>query len=232
VALKPSSVIPALVWLVLTAGPVFGESIDLNLYLQDVNQAAPPAVFGDFIILSCQTRTPARVVGARFSHEDFRSFHTYSRNENGVFVLAIPVPEQNVTIRYRIVIDGVWMSDPANPLRDTDERGIVFSLIPFVSTGTGAIVESPRLLADGMVEFNFKGHGGSSVTVAGDFNAYDPFTHRLAEVSPGFYRLRLKLLPGRHFYHFVVDGFVLLDPQNERMVHDADGRQYSLLLVR
>jgi hypothetical protein len=224
----------ALLFLTLFLCGAAGESLDLNLYLHNIVKAGPPAVFGDFIVFSCATRVPARVVGARFSHEDFRFFHAYRKNDSGIYVLALPAPAESRTLKYRIMIDGVWMADPANPLSDTDEQGIVFSLAAFEQTApvTTAVASGPRLTAEGEVEFNLEAESGSIVTVAGDFNNYDPFTQRLSEVSPGLYRLRLRLLPGRHYYCFIVNGVRRVDPQNERVVYDADRQPYSPLVIR
>ncbi len=222
----------ALLFAMLTLCGAVSESIDLNLYLQDIGRAMPPRVFGDYLVFTCATRVPARVVGARFSHEDFRFFHTFRKNENGVYVLTLPVPARSQIVKYRLMIDGVWTADSANPLHEPDEQGIIFSLFPFERTERSAPPDGPRLLADGIVEFNLAAESGAIVSVAGDFNAFDPFTHRLKEVSPGLFSLRLKLLPGRHYYHFTVNGVRQIDPQNERVAHDADRRQYSFLNTR
>jgi hypothetical protein len=228
---KRKALIPLLLFFTLALSGAGAESIDLYLYLQDVVRAAPPRIFGDYLIFSCTTRVPARIVGARFSHENFRHFHTFRKNENNVYILALPVPDRSQTVKYRIMIDGVWGPDQANPLRKIDERGIAFSLVPYERIADPAGRESPRLLTDGFVEFNLKAESGSVVTVAGDFNAYDPFTLRMREKEPGLFSLRLKLLPGLHYYFFTVDGVRLIDPQNDRPAHDADRKQYSLLVV-
>jgi hypothetical protein len=210
-----------------------GESIDLNLYLQDIQEAAPPRVFGEYLVFSCATRAPALVVGARFSHENFSRFHTFRKNENNIYVLALAAPPQSQVIKYRIMIDGVWGADPANPRREKDERGIVFSLVAYERIERVIPTrESPRLLADGLVEFNLSAESGSVVTVAGDFNAYDPFTLRMEEITPGLFSLRLKLSPGHHYYYFTINGTRLIDPQNDRLAQDADREPYSVVTVR
>jgi hypothetical protein len=206
------------------------ESVDLNLHLQGLEEAAPPEIFDDAIIFTYRSSTPLFIVGARFSHENFQVFHTFNRNENDVYVLALPLPEESGVIKYRLMVDGVWMADPANPESETDQRGTVFSLFSYVKTENGPL-ESPRLLGGGEVEFSLQMQSGEIVTIAGDFNGYDPFILRLKETRPGIYSVRLKLLPGRHLYYYVVDGVSFVDPRNGSMVLDADWRRLSLVTV-
>lgn len=224
-----------LLFTVICLGGAVGESesIDLNLYLQDISRAQPPRLFGDFIILTCAPRAPTRLVGARFSHEDFRIFHPFRKNENGVYVLALSAPAGSQTVLYRFMIDGVWTIDHANPLRDTDAGGITFSVFHYTRTvPVVALAAGPRLLGDGLVEFSLTAESGSVVAIAGDFNAYDPFTHRLEESSPGLFTIRLRLLPGRHYYCFMVNGVHRTDPLNDRVAADADRLPYSIFDVR
>jgi hypothetical protein len=65
-----------------------------------------------------------RSVAVRFAHESYRVLHQFSRNEFGVFLLDYPVPPGVRDMRYRICVDGLWMSDPSNPRVQTDELGV------------------------------------------------------------------------------------------------------------
>ena len=65
------------------------------------------------MLLSYPADPRVRLVGARFEHESYQEFHPYFRNENGVFVLLLDVPEGLETLTYRICVDGVWTYDPS-----------------------------------------------------------------------------------------------------------------------
>ena len=56
------------------------------------------------------------------------------------------------------------------------------------------------------VWFQFRHAAASSVTVAGDFNAWDTATHPMRRQAHGLWTLALDLQPGRHEYKFFVDG--------------------------
>ncbi|MBN2353850.1 MAG: glycogen-binding domain-containing protein [Spirochaetales bacterium] len=220
----------AVLFLTLSLIQVSAESVDLNLHLQAFENARPPEVFNDLVIFSYRPAARVFIVGARFSHEKYEIFHTFRKNENGVYVLSLPLPASGGVVRYRFMVDGVWMADPANPASVTDERGVVFSLFSVQKTDQPTL-ESPRLLGDGYVEFTVAGQPGELITIAGDFNNYNPFTHRLSETQPGVYSIKIKLLPGRHLYYFVLDGVSFIDPLNERVVIDVDRHQLSVVTV-
>ncbi len=220
----------ALLFLALCLAQASGESVGLNLRLQAVEQAGPPEVFDDAIIFSYRPSTKVFIVGARFSHENYEIFHTFRKNENDVYVLALPLPPSAGIIKYRFMVDGVWIADPANPASETDERGVVFSLLTYEKS-VRTPVESPRLLPDGYVEFSVEGESGEIITIAGDFNGFDPFTHRLAETRPGVYSIRIRLLPGRHLYYFVLDGVSFVDALNRQVALDADRHRLSVVTV-
>jgi hypothetical protein len=210
--------------------PTFGESVELNLFIQDKEHAGPPEVYGGHILFYYEPPTHVYMVGARFSHENYKTLHVFRKNANNIFVLAIPAPEESMLIKYRLMVDGVWMYDPANSLAEKDQLGTVFSMFPFEKTDVTPIV-SPLILANGDTEFVLQEESGASVAIAGDFNAYDPFSLRLEEKSPGLYRIRLTLYPGRHYYYFIVNGVRMTDPRNDESVVDADRNRLSLVTI-
>jgi hypothetical protein len=69
------------------------------------------------------------------------------------------------------------------------------------------------------------------VTVAGSFNAWDPFIHELYEIAPGVYELSLQLPPGEYHYVFVYRGNRVPDPLNRQLLYGADGRPVSGLSI-
>ena len=54
-------------------------------------------------------------------------------------------------------------------------------------------------------------HTGGEVFLAGDFNEWNPRSHRMFK-KEGCFKRKLKLAPGAHEYKFVVDGEWVADP--------------------
>jgi 1,4-alpha-glucan branching enzyme len=73
-------------------------------------------------------------------------------------------------------------------------------------------------------------HTGGEVFLAGDFNEWNPRSHRMFK-KEGYFKRKIKLAPGAHQYKFVVSGSEwILDPTNPDQVDDGSGNMNSLFL--
>ena len=195
--------------------------------------AQPPRVVEGELVLSASG--PYRSVAVAFEHEGFAQLHPYERNRQGVFVFAYPVPLKwkSEILEYRVIIDGVWTVDPADPDRRSDAAtGLELSVarVPYLSDLRLGLY---KILGDdgNTAQFLFRGASGESVTVCGDFDNWDPFIHEMSETSPGIYRLDLPLPKGRHYYAFVYRGEELPDPLNPEKAANREGKIVSVLTV-
>lgn len=205
------------------------HSLDSHLMevrIKGIDRAGPPEYVGQQVLLSFESKDPVRLVGARFAHEQYRIFHVYFRNEQDVFLLLLDIPEDVEVLRYRIVVDGLWISDPFNPHQQEDSFGREFSVFSLQDRPPRSVT-SPEIDGGGKVTFFFQSLPSRAVSVAGDFNNWDPFWHRMQENQPGEYRLTVQMPPGRHFYYFVVNGDRVLDPINQDSARDYEGYRVS-----
>lgn len=215
--------------LALLATPLFAVSPQgLDIVLKGIGAPAAPHMLpgSDVLIFSYRQDRSARSVAARFDHEGYRILHQFSRNELGVFVLDYPVPEGVREIRYRIVVDGLWMSDPSNPRVQTDELGMEFSLFTLDREPPRAVA-NPRFEKDGTITFMFRGPPSRRVSIVGDWNGWDPFLDYMTETDRGVYRISLRMRPGRHWYYFVTEGRRVLDVSNPATGTDPEGAAVS-----
>ena len=93
-----------------------------------------------------------------------------------------------------------------------------------------ARAEAPR----SMVQFVLVAEGARSVSLAGDFNDWDPGATPLAPAGRGgVWSVVVPLPPGPHTYSFVVDGRTWVgDPAASPAPADDFGRPSSVILVR
>jgi hypothetical protein len=99
---------------------------------------------------------------------------------------------------YKFVVDGEWMTDPANP-RNMMEGGIVNSYISVKPNYT----------------FKLSGFSNAkSVHLAGSFNNFDDFGYTLA-FNGKEWTVNVNLKPGKQLYKFIVDGKWMIDPGNK-----------------
>ena len=84
-----------------------------------------------------------------------------------------------------------------------------------------------------VVEFVLVAPLAEQVTVAGDFNGWDPAAIPMRRAASGTWTTAIAIPEGRYTYSFVVDGRTWLpDPRAPLAPDDGFGRQNSVLLVQ
>lgn len=186
-----------------------------------------------------------RYAGIAFSHEGYRKIHTFERiihkDQNGNVIVdkngreenflffVTQVPENTNSVEYRLVIDGLWTTDPMNPESTTDmETGLKVSTlkVPYIDSREKVGTENNR------VNFVYQGEEGRSISLSGTFNNWDPFMYTLKETRPGFYEFSLPLPPGTYYYTYMDGGIRLEDKTNPDKVYTKDGRIASVIVVQ
>ena len=94
-----------------------------------------------------------------------------------------------------------------------------------------AVTDAPPAII--YVQFVFANPAAKTVTVAGDFNAWDVAVTPLRDTDgDGVWTGRVALRPGLHKYMFVVDGETwVTDPQADTYVDDGFGMRNAVLTV-
>jgi hypothetical protein len=208
------------------AGAFAASPLSLDLAMKSASVAQPPRMVGDTLILTYKPARAVRSVTVRFEHEDWAALHAFEVNEKGLFVFAYPMPEGILSLRYRITVDGLSMTDPTNDAVSVDELGNEVSVFTLASEPSRPIV-NPRAERDGAVTFVFRGTPGARVALVGDFNNWDPFMTLMTETAPGSYTVTLRVPRGSHWYYFLMQGRRILDRFNARTGTDPDGDPVS-----
>lgn len=120
---------------------------------------------------------------------------------------------------YKFIVDGEWITDLANPIREDNDKGTKNSvlLIPSLSGNQG---------------FTLKGFAQAKVVVlAGSFNGWSETRHVMVRQGDSW-NCKINLRPGRYLYKFIVDGNWILDPANENTEDNEYGTGNSVLVVR
>ena len=228
-----SAILIFLLFAIATSWGDDGVSTQLHFAVIEARGPRPPFIVDGKVIFTYMQPEPARFIAAAFAHEDFTVMHPYKRYtpEGGseVFVLAYPVPPSVETLVYRIIVDGLWINDPANSDTIIDINGIRLSRYRIPQRDVAR--SFPRVNGTGDVTFVYEGISGRNVSVAGSFNSWDPFMYPLRESSPGRYETTLRLSPGEYVYHFIVDGGAVRDPGNPAERYDRNGNRYSYFTI-
>lgn len=230
--MRKYSILFVLLWSISFLSVALDAEGDLHMKIMRTLKAGPPEVYSGYAFFTFQAPTPVRYVGIAFLHEQFRKVHLFQRNDKGVFFFAYPIPEGMTHLDYRLIIDGLWITDPLNPFTYQDSQGISISRFEFPKEQVSLRLRSPIIREEEQrIIFYFQAEPGKDIYLAGSFARWDPYLYRMEEIRPGLYTLSLRLLPGTYYYAFYKDGKRMLDPLNKEWRRSKDGQEASVLIV-
>ena len=209
------------------AGDVDSYNVQKKILI--ITDASEPQFIENYILFTFKSKEKTFFVGAAFDFDNYVKIHQFKRNQEGIYILALKKPEKEV-LNYRLVVDGLWMADPFNPIKIQKPNAVEISVLNiadnFISTRNHPFTEN------GITYFRYKGEEGKSVYLAGNFNKWDPFMYHMTEKKPGEYFTSIKLPPGTYNYHFVVNGRTESDIDNPKILWDKDYREISTYSIR
>lgn len=216
------------------------QDLGVTLEVASVERATAPRIMGNHVLFTYDFgpgRHEGRIntVEVAFAHEEFGTLHPFKRNQNDIYVFLYPLDrapfernEEIAELRYRVVVNGIWTTDPENPDSIVDRWGVRLSRT-VVEQAERTITETPVVHEDGTVEFVVTAPSGSRVNLAGTFNGWDPFMTPLHEREPGRFSRRLRLSSGEHLYYYIVDGLRVPDPLNDERKWHTSGRVVNVV---
>jgi hypothetical protein len=243
----------ALLGLAISIGKVQAadlESFDFIDLLLDLREPGKPLVFDDAVVFTASSAYGK--VGIAFAHEGYAKIYRFKKllvpinetaafdpeskvpqellRDSGILFYPYEVPQDLPRLEYRLIIDGLWTADPLNPDNFIDRAtGLTVSRAPLPPP----IHNKPSYVeGTGRLSLRYRGESGQYITVAGDFNGWDPFMYQLRETEVGYYTLSLPLPPGSWRYTFFQNGRRILDPNNAEKVYARDGSVANITVIR
>jgi hypothetical protein len=238
-----------LMFIIGIIGALDTESSQFINHLVNLKTAGPPEVFDDGILWTAPASY--KKVGIAFAHEGFSKVYWFQKlmvpddspkpqleetkegppvtyKDSGILFYTYTVPRGIESVEYRLIINGLWTTDPSNPNKRQGEAGLSVSVAPLPPPP--AVPSAQESAATGYVHFSYQGKPGLPVFVAGSFNNWDPFMYELKEKTPGYYSLVLYLPKGTYQYVFFIRGDRVLDYNNLNRVY-RDGLPVNQLDV-
>lgn len=115
--------------------------------------------------------------------------------------------------QYKFIVDGQWITDPANPLTVSNNH----------------VKGNSYLIIDPNYQFQLKGFANAkAVYLAGDFNDWSPNTLALQRQGDKWV-VPVHLSAGKHLYKFIVDGQWIRDPNNKLWEQNENGTGNSII---
>lgn len=230
-------------FLTLPAAGAGIEAITYNNLVSGISRCRGPIPSGRYVVFTASG--DARFTGIAFEHERYAKVWSFQRlvrrNEKGdpeiqpdgkpftpVLFYIAEVPPGMRELRYRLVIDGLWTTDPLNGQTEYDYlNGMTVSVVPVEYYE----IFRTNSVNNGEVRFAYEGESGKTITLAGSFNNWDPFMYEMTETAPGKYELALPLPAGTWYYAYYDGAEQLRDAKNENRVYTKDGRIASVVTV-
>ena len=214
-----------------------------NNAILEIHSAGAPYEIDNAIVFTAPAT--ARFTGIAFDFEGYKTIHSfhihtmYDMNGNktdSVLFYILNRPANTHAISYRLVIDGLWTTDPLNP--DTyydEETGILlsrFTLSTYTPFATASQTQVTAQTNGSTVRFVYRGTSGQKIYLAGSFTNWDPWIYELTETARGFYEIQLPLAPGTYYYNFYSGMNAIPDATNSKRAYTQDGRTASVITVK
>lgn len=200
-----------------------------------IRNVAPPYENDDLVVFTADA--DARSVGIVFDFEGYKTVHQFrirkTRDQDGkvtstVMFYILNRPKYIQSVSYRLIVDGLWTTDPCNPDSYYDENtGIQLSQFTFSSITPPATAKTD----DSMIHFIYQGTSGQEIHLGGSFTNWDPWIYVMQETAPGFYELSLPLPSGTYYYNYYLGMKAVTDKTNPKKAYTADGRIASVITV-
>ena len=211
------------------------QPYELDVAIHNIEKPCAPVITENYIIFTASPEN--RSVGIAFDFEDYKIIHPYTKL-NHIDVDGNKVPQHlfycyerqhKVTqIKYRVIMDGLWTTDPLNPNKYYDENiNLYFSVVE----DKKSIINNTEITKSDAVRFIYKGKSGLQLHLAGTFTNWDPWIYELKETSAGFYELSLPLPKGKYYYNYYIGLTPVTDNTNPNKEYTADGRSVSVIEV-
>jgi 1,4-alpha-glucan branching enzyme len=135
------------------------------------------------------------------------------------------------SVRYKFNVDNVWIADPVNTLQADDGAGSFVSLARVSAPDEGRSVTYRYIKENGkrIVEFRIYSPDASFVSVAGDFNSWNPENDVLRQGRDSIWRVKVQLPKGMYRYKYIIDGKWIPDTYNPHTASDDLGTVCSLI---
>lgn len=209
---------------------VIADNLPLHLKIMSTHNTVEPHIWNNTIFLTAKPPGNPRFVGVAFDYESYSLLHPFEINESGIYIFTSSAPERK-EIKYRLIIDSLWMADPLCPNNSKDQYGIEVSSL-YIDDPLFVKVEGPQFDNSGLTNFSIRSIPDSTVSIVGTFNGWDPYMSPLRESSPGVFTTDIKLREGNYYYYFIVDGKKAMDPMNFSRAMNKEGEEVNKIEIR
>jgi 1,4-alpha-glucan branching enzyme len=152
------------------------------------------------------------ILSGSFNHWNEQALRMVKDEEGWKLTLQMPPG----IYEYKYIVDGEWMTDPANPFAVQNQHYTYNSI----------------LVVGKEMDFFLPGfQNAKRVALSGSFNNWDKTGVPMQKTKNGW-RVKQKLPPGKHYYKFIINNHDwITDPVQPLQEKDAEGNVNSVIIV-
>lgn len=212
----------------------FTTPYEYRVAVNEIEQVTAPYQKDDYIVFTA--KAGPRHVGIVFDFEDYKTIHSFLRKNttdidgnitDSVYFYILELPKDTESISYRLIIDGIWTTDPENI--NTYYNPYTGIEVSTLQVKNNHIHETQK--TNNGVHFIYMGQSGLKIRLAGTFTNWDSSIYELTETRPGYYELFLPLPEGTHYYAYYSGTKSFADETNPNRAWSKDGREASKIIV-
>ena len=207
-----------------------------NNLVSQMKGVTEPYVDGDYVVFTAPHTS--RYVGIAFDFEGYRQVHAYKLHKaydfegevtGSWFFYVLEKPKGIESISYRLVIDGLWTTDPTNTNTQYDTKTNLWLShvnLPRIE------VRNTETVPEGCTRFVCFAPPGQKIRIGGTFTNWDSWIYEMVEVQRGKYQLDIPLPAGTYYYNYYRGITSFIDETNPNKGYTEDGRIASRIEVR
>ncbi len=192
--------------------------------ISDINFQSPLILSNSILFFYKGSAKSVQIAG------DFNNWQNNLQMEesrSNIWVLSLKNRIPAGKYKYRFKVDGFWIADPLNPDHEFDMGRQKLSILNL----TNEFIPNkkfPFWISNNTYIFQYQNTNANIITIAGDFNNWNPFSHQLIHKGAGIFEIELELDPKEiYLYSFVKDGIWIYDPNNSKQYRNAQNRPVS-----
>ena len=170
---------------------------------------------------------PAKSVQIAGDFNNWQNDLQMEESRSNLWVLSLKNRIPAGQYKYRLKVDGFWIADPLNPDFELDMGRQKISILNL----TNEFIPNKRFpfwVSNDVYLFQHINTNATIITIAGDFNNWNPYSHQLKHKGAGIFEIELELDPKKiYLYSFVQDGIWIPDTYNKKQYRNAQNRSVS-----
>lgn len=212
------------------------DTYEYDMLVSSITGVSAPYVSGNYVVFTAKKES--RYVGIAFDFEGYKQIHTFQLHKtisyegdttDSWFFYVLERPRKVTQIAYRLIIDGLWTTDPENPNKTYNAQEAIMLSYITLPIEADIVTES---VPEGYTRFICFAPSGQTIRLAGTFTNWDSWIYVMEEVERGKYQLDLPLAPGTYYYAYYNGMSAFIDETNPEKGYSIDGKTASRIIVR